>query len=303
MNPHNIEMLNKQFNLDGQLSFLEVADELILIKFSNTHGRGSLTLQGAQLLGWEPWDQEPLIWLSAKAKYQKGKAIRGGIPICWPWFGNVESNSDLPAHGFARNSLWQMKSVEQLPDDAICISLQLMQSEASLKLWPYRCELTISYMFGKNLEIELVSSNLDQSDIELTEAFHTYFHVSHIEHIRIDGLDSVQYIDKLDQGKIKQQNGSIVFNGETDRVYLNTLNKCYIDDPGFKRRIGIEKSGSLSTVIWNPWVEKAKKLGDMDINGYRDMVCVESGNMASNSITLKPGEQHKLHTIYSIETL
>jgi glucose-6-phosphate 1-epimerase len=194
-------------------------------------------------------------------------------------------------------------AVEEAGAGGTRLILNLEQNDAARQYWPYSSELRMCVSLGAALEIELNTRNTGMTPIIIGEALHTYFEVSDAREITVHGLDGCEYIDKVDDGKRKRQLGPVTFSGETDRVYLDTVDDCLIDDPGLNRRIRISKQGSRSTVIWNPWREKAAKMGDLGEEGYLNMVCVESANAADNVVSIAAGNEHRLRVTYRLEPL
>ncbi len=258
----------------------------------------SLLLQGAQLLFWAPQGQSPVVWLSPGAKFLAGKSPRGGIPICWPWFGPHEK-PNYPAHGVARASDWSLLEARRDEGGDDVLRFRLLPSAELQALYPSDVDLEVSYRLGAQLEVTLTTHNRSNTSFELTEALHTYLGIGDISEISIDGLEATDFIDKVDQGTRHRQSGSIQIASETDRVYLSTQNRCSVNDPILQRRIVIDKEGSASTIVWNPWSEKAQSLGDLGDSGYRQMICVESGNALENAISVAPGDTHQLCVRYS----
>jgi glucose-6-phosphate 1-epimerase len=222
--------------------------------------------------------------------------------VCWPWFGPHPTEPSFPSHGFARTSPWEVTQTRSLSNADVRLSLRLAQSDAVRPLWPHLSRLDVHISVGTVLTIELVTQNIGPSPITLGEALHAYFQVADVRQVAIDGLEGCHYVDKVDRGQRKTQLGPVKLEAETDRVYRDTTADCLIHDPSLKRRIRISKRGSRSTVIWNPWAEKAAQLGDMGQDGYLNMVCVESGNAADNVVTVAPGQKHHLWTRYQVES-
>ena len=299
----DISVLNARYGIPGQLTVKAGPEGLAMVEVANAQAGATIALQGAQVLGWVPLGQQPVIWLSGAARYASGKSIRGGIPLCWPWFGPHPSEADFPAHGFARTSLWEIVDTRALADGATRIGLRLTHTDASRALWPHAAELECHISVGATLEIDLLTRNTGSAPIKIGQALHTYFAVSDVRQIRIEGLEGCHYLDKVDGGRRKQQLGPVTFVAETDRIYLDTAADCLIDDPGLARRIRIHKRGSRSTVVWNPWIEKAARLGDLGADGYLHMVCVESANAADDLVTIPPGAEHSLAVRYTLEPL
>lgn len=298
-----LENLNSQFAIAGHISF-KPAGELIVAEIANAHGAASICLQGGHVMSWTPTGASvPVVWLSKLAKLAPGKSIRGGAPVCWPWFGPHATESSFPGHGYARTVPWAVTATQALPDGATQIALQLEENDASRAMWPHqsRCEILVTA--GKTLKIALTTSNLGSEDFVIGEALHTYFQIGDIAEIQLRGLEGCEYLDKAGGSVRKHQEGALKFSGETDRVYVNTQADCLIDDTRLERRIRVNKSGSLSTVVWTPWTEKADKMGDFGPDGWREMVCVESANALENVVTVKAGESHTMAVEYAAEAL
>ncbi|MBI3778899.1 MAG: D-hexose-6-phosphate mutarotase [Gammaproteobacteria bacterium] len=294
--------LNARFGLSGRVIFREGPGGLAVAEVTNSQGSASIALQGAHLMTWTPRGHKPVIWLSRAARFAPGKSIRGGVPICWPWFGPHASNAALPAHGFARTVPWEVIGAQSLADGATRLDFRLIQNEATHAQWPHATLVECRITVGAALEIDLVTRNADRSAITIGDALHTYFQVSDVRRVTIRGLEGCPYLDKVDGGRRKQQSGAVTISAETDRIYLESSADCVIDDPGFRRRIRIRKRGSRSSVVWNPWIEKSVKMGDFGENGYLDMVCVESTNAADDVVTIAPGGEHHLWVRYEVES-
>jgi D-hexose-6-phosphate mutarotase len=285
------------------VTFKEGPGGLVAVEVANIQGTATIALQGAHVLTWAPRGQQSVIWFSRAAKFLPGKSIRGGVPVCWPWFGPHATEASFPTHGFARTVPWEVIGTQAVADRATRLDFRLVQSEATRVLWPHASSLECYITVGAVLEIDLVTRNLGSSPITIGDALHTYFEVSDVRNITIHGLEGCPYLDKIDGGKRKLQSGPITIKAETDRIYLNSTADCLIDDPGLERRICIGKRGSCSSVVWNPWIEKASKMGDFGDNGYLNMVCLESTNAADDVVAIPPGGTHRLWVRYSVESL
>ncbi|MEK7322917.1 MAG: D-hexose-6-phosphate mutarotase, partial [Pseudomonadota bacterium] len=207
------------------------------------------------------------------------------------------------AHGYARTTPWEVIHSEALTDGATRLVFRLSENEATRGQWPHATPVECHISVGTRLEIELVTRNAGAAPVTISQALHTYFAVSDIRHVTISGLDGCPYLDKVDGGKRKEQLGPVSFSGEVDRIYLDSLDACVIEDPNARRRIVVSKHGSRSTVVWNPWIEKAAKMGDLGDDGYLRMVCVESANAADDAVTIAPGAEHRLWARYAVEAL
>jgi dihydroxy-acid dehydratase len=297
-----------RFAIAGQLSFRVGAGGLTYADIDNHGGRATICLQGAHVVSFRPKSQhEPVVWVSDAAKFAAGKSIRGGAPVCWPWFGAHATEAAFPAHGFARTVPWQVTATRKRNDAKTEITLQLVDNEQTRAQWPHPTRLTLTVVVGAKLEMQLATTNTGTTPIQIGEALHTYLHISDIGSVKVSGLEGASFHDKVDHFATKKQSGAIGFNGEVDRVYVNTPADCVIEDAGLKRRIRIAKTGSRSTIVWTPWTEKADKMGDMGAGksgaGWREMVCVESANAMDNLVTVAPGETHTLAVTYSVEPL
>ena len=295
------QQLNAQFGIPGQLSFRDDASGLIVAEMATA----SLCLQGAHLMAWQPRSQAvPVLWLSRDAKLAAGKSIRGGVPVCWPWFGAHASESGFPAHGYARTVPWQVVESGTEPDGATRLTLRLAESEKTRAKWPHSCTLDLTVIVGERLRMELSTENTGESDFAVSEALHAYFRVGDIGAVHVAGLAGCDYWDKVGGSTLKKQDDIIRFAGETDRVYINTAAECVIEDDRLKRRIHVAKSGSLSTVVWTPWTAKADRMGDLgQPDGWREMLCVESANAIENTVMVAAGTKHTLIVEYRAESL
>lgn len=293
-----IQSLNQKFGIAGKVGF-EMAGELVVARVATPRASATIALQGAHVLTWQPKGQQPVIWVSKLAKYAPGKSVRGGIPVCWPWFGPHASNPQFPGHGFARTVPWALVASKELPDGRIRLDFELVKSEATQAQWPHASIVRNIVTVGEELEVELVTTNTGKEPFQLGQALHTYFVVGDIRRATVAGLDGCEYLDKVGGGR-KRQQGQVTFTQETDRIYLGTHGCCGILDPVLDRTILITSTGSRSTIVWNPWTDKATKMGDFGDEGPWRMVCVETANAAEDVITLKAGETHRLAAQYRV---
>lgn len=255
------------------------------------YSRCKIALHGAHVLSFIPNGSEDILWLSSKAIYKNDKAIRGGIPICLPWFGGA----DIPSHGFARVSQWEVVKSGVDEDGSPFIYLKLESDE-----WEHKFSAELFIEVSDVLKLELTMKNLDEKAFTFTQALHTYFNISDVKNVSLIGLDGVKYIDSLDGNAEKTQHGAIEIDAEIDRIYQDTEDECIIEDKGYKRKISISKVNSKSTVVWNPWIKKSASMADFDEGGYKNMLCVESANIGNEEITLQSGEEHSMKVFISI---
>jgi D-hexose-6-phosphate mutarotase len=297
----DFENLNARFSLGRALNFVQDASGLVVAEIENPLASARLTLCGAHLLQWRPRSTSlPVVWYSDKAHLEMGKPPHSGAPVCWPWFGKHVLEPDYPAHGFARNQPWEVVDAGQEADGATRLTLRLLAGSATQPMWAHPSLLTLDLIIGETLRMHLTTTNTGDAPFEITEALHTYFQVSDVAQVKVLGLDDVAYLDKVENFARKQQQGAVSFEGETDRVYVDTEAECVIEDPGLRRRIRIAKSGSQSTVVWTPWQEKAIDMEDIGEEWHR-MLCVESANAAHNVVTVAPRATHVLSVEYSVQ--
>jgi D-hexose-6-phosphate mutarotase len=305
---HNATELNDRYAIPFKLRFKQLVDttggSLISAVITNAHASANICLQGGQVLSWQPVSTpEPVLWISKSAYFTAGKSIRGGIPVCWPWFGAHASEASFPAHGFARTQAWQVKGSRSLDDGSTELNLTMPISPALQPMWPHQAQLELLINVGASLKIALITRNLGDVDFSITEALHTYFQISDVSHVHVDGLDGVHFHDKAAGWAQGDQTGAIGFDGEVDRVYVNSTQRCNIVDAAYKRRIRIAKLGSQSTIVWNPASARASQMGDLGKDGWKSFVCVESGNALENAVTVAAGKSHTLAVEYRVEAL
>ncbi|WP_095158921.1 D-hexose-6-phosphate mutarotase [Pseudomonas sp. Irchel 3E13] len=268
--------------------------------------------QGAQVLSYQRLGEPPLLWLSDQALFTRGKSVRAGVPVCWPWFGNLQRNpeavrnqfngSDAPAHGLARGRDWQLLGIDS-SGDSVQLAFTLPESQGDLPGWPHQVELTLSIVMDEQLTLNLTSTNLGTDHVTLSQALHSYFAVSDVRSVRVEGVNGLSYIETLADWEQRSQPADLTFSGETDRIYLNTPSLLSIVDPAWNRRIRLSCSGSRSAVIWNPWTERAAQLADMADDGWQRMLCIETANVWDDLVELAPGASHTLGLSIASETL
>lgn len=297
---NEIESLNRRFGIAGQVQFKTGPGGLAVADVTNAAGVATIALQGAHVMTWAPAGEHPVIWLSPAAKFAAGKSIRGGVPVCWPWFGPHATQATFPGHGYARTVPWEVIATKTRSDGTHLV-FRLMESEATRAQWPHATEVTLAVTVGATLAFELSTRNRGTAPVTIGDALHTYFEVGDVRRVQVHGLDRCPYLDKVDGGQRKVQAGPVTIAGEVDRIYLDSAADCVIDDPDLKRRIRVSKSGSRSTVVWNPWIDKAAKMADFGTDGYLKMLCVESTNAAEDVVSVAPGATHVLAVTYSIE--
>ena len=273
---------------------------LDFIEISNDYASASICTQGAHLTSFTPHGAKPVVWMSEQSAYTPGKPLRGGVPVCWPWFGPAPAPGKL-SHGFARATNWKLVGCDELAGGATGLRFALDESICPEAGFAFKLEM--AFTIGKALEMTLTTQNLSQAPVTIGEALHTYFNISDITNVEINGLDGAVYEDRV-PGAPKllgnRQQGPIRFTAETDRIYLPTQSTAEIVDRGFGRTVVVEKSGSLSTVVWNPWQEKSRRMADFGDEEYHTMLCIEAANAAGDTRTLPSGQSHSLTQKISI---
>ncbi|HVO20954.1 MAG TPA: D-hexose-6-phosphate mutarotase [Anaeromyxobacter sp.] len=283
--------LNSRFGVPG-VAFRPGPGGLESVEVENGKGTATVALQGAHVLAWAPRGEEPVVWLSEAARFVPGAAVRGGIPICWPWFGPHPTDAARPQHGFARTSEWQVVAVERLPDERTRLTFRLPDGHGG-DAWPHRTEVLYVVTVGRTLELDLVTRNAGEEPLAIGQALHTYFRVSDYERVTVHGVEGCRYLDKV-SGAEGLQDRPLTLTGKFDRVFLGSSRDCIIEDPGLSRAIRVAKRSSSSTVVWNPGIAGAT--GDYGPRGSREMLCLETANVANDVVRLAP---HAVHVLFA----
>jgi glucose-6-phosphate 1-epimerase len=287
----SIADLNSRFQIRGAASVVEGKGGLPKIQITTPIALGEIYLHGAHITSWKPSGEEELLFLSPLSLYEDGKAIRGGVPICFPWFGAKADDANAPAHGFVRTKSWQLESIGQSGEEII---LSTVSDDATRALWPHDFRLEYRVVFGTELLMELTMTNTGTSPLRFEEALHAYYSVGDATKVSVSGLDGAKYLDKTDSMHEKTQTGDVTITAETDRVYVHTAHALELYDPVLQRRIALEKEESRNTVVWNPWTEKARALADLGEDQWKLMLCIEAANVGDTAVELAPGEQHRM---------
>ena len=266
-----------------------------LLSIDNGYAKAEISLFGAHVLRYQRHGEPASLWLSDKAVLDGSKPIRGGIPLCWPWFGPAPARvgSGKPAHGFARTSLWTLDGVSD-HEEGTLVHLSLTDSDASRALWPHPFELDLDVLVGKELSLVLTTRNTGQEPLVYSGALHTYLQISAPEAVSVTGLGE-PYLDKVVGGQHAQQQGSLTLSGALDRIYLDAETTVVVQDRD--HRIGVTSGNHDSVVVWTPWLEGATAMADMSDDGYRTMLCVETAITDEAGVTVAAGEEHSLSTV------
>ena len=283
----------RQFEIAGIAEVVEGNGGLPKVRITTPEASGEIYLHGAHITSWKPSGTEEVLFLSSKSRWEHGRAIRGGVPICFPWFGGKSDDPKAPAHGFARTKAWRLESISQV-GRAVTVSMFTESDESTKTWWPADFRLVYRVTFGTELGLELQMTNTGRTRLRFEEALHAYHSVGNIQEARMRGLDGVQYLDKTDSNRKKLQQGEIAITSETDRIYLDTTDAIELDDPVMHRATRVIKENSRTTVVWNPWVQKARALSDFGDDEWTQMICIESSNVSDFAVDLAPGQQHTM---------
>ena len=294
-----IDDLNARFAISGIAQVVAGNGGLPKIQIATPAACAEIYLHGAQIASWIPAGQEEILFLSTQSRFEEGKAIRGGIPICFPWFRAKADDPKAPAHGFVRTKSWQLESIAA-QQDSVVVTLAAQSDEQCLQLWPHGFRLVLRLTVGRQLKLELTALNAGATAFQFEEALHTYFRVGSAEEVRIAGLNGAAYLDNRDQNRQKIQHGDDIFNAATDNAYIESQSPVEIVDHILKRCIRTEKQNSSTTIVWNPWQDGAAALADLGDDEWRQFACVEAGNILAAAISLNPGEQHTMAATISV---
>ena len=298
----NIEQLNAKYSIANQLEFVADKGGLPMIQVNSSQAKALISIHAGQVLSYQPVGElEDVMFLSEKAYYQAGKAIKGGAPICWPWFGADPEGKGRPGHGFVRNRGWNVVATEALANGDIKVTVGLDDTAETQAIWPHAFSLRQEIIIGDSLNLSLITRNTGNEKFSITQAFHTYFKVGDIARAKVLGLAGCDYLDKAGGGSVqKHQSGDVVIDAEVDRIYLNVGNTLTIDDSALNRRIQITSQGSKTAVVWNPWEKIAKDMADLEDDDYKRLLCVETTNAADDVVEVLPGGECRLVANYRV---
>ena len=294
-----IPELDRRFEVPGIAQLVEGNGGMPKVRITSPEVVGEMYLHGAHVTSWKPAGKEEVLFLSSQSRWEHGHAIRGGVPICFPWFGGKTDDPKAPAHGFVRTNAWHLESIAQV-GDAVTVTMFTESNDGTKRWWPAEFRLVHRATFGSELSLELVVTNTGRTSLRFEEALHAYHRVGNIGKTRVRGLDTVHYFDKTDSNRKKMQHGEIVIVSETDRVYLNTRDAIELEDPVLRRRTRVTKENSRTTVVWNPGVQKAHTLSDLAGDEWMQMICIEASNISDFAVDLAPGQQHKMKALVRV---
>ncbi|MEO1341579.1 MAG: D-hexose-6-phosphate mutarotase [Cyanobacteria bacterium J06635_13] len=298
----NIEQLNADYGIADKVKFVEGQGGFPVIEVNNEYAEAKISVYAGQVLSFKPVGQaEDVMFLSSQAYYQAGKAIKGGTPICWPWFGPDPEAKGRANHGFVRNRLWEVQEVVSTQDGATKVTLGLSDTEETRGIWDYSFKFAIAITVGKVLTVALITQNTDSKPFEITQAMHTYFRIGDIKQVSVLGLADKSYLDKVDGGKEKTQSGDVTFTEECDRIYLDVPSQLTVDDRAWNRKIVVSATNSKTAIVWNPGAEISANMADLGDRDYENFVCVETANAANEVIEVAAGEQYQMTAEYAVQ--
>ncbi|HKI88554.1 MAG TPA: D-hexose-6-phosphate mutarotase [Draconibacterium sp.] len=299
----DIEELEDKFSIEGEVGFAELENDLIFITVVNKFAEADICLYGAHVTNFRPYNTMELLWMSPTSNFQEGNPIRGGIPVCFPWFGPHKSDPEKPQHGFARLMYWEVVETKSLPTGETLVRLQLYSSEKTKNYWPHDFYAELIIVVGKNLSTTLKVTNTSSEIVEYSCALHSYFNLSAIDNIAIEGLQNTKYHNQLEPGDFTQVEPLLKIQKAETRHYYDTETPCIIHDGVFGRRIFAAKTGSKVTTVWNPWEETCRNIEDMSDDAWQTFVCVEAVNAFEDVIKLSAGESHETSAIIGLVDL
>jgi glucose-6-phosphate 1-epimerase len=300
----SVANLNRVYSRHNKLFFEEGPSGFPLAQIRTERGSATLAMYGAQLIGFKPAHSEhDLFYLSDDAVYQAGKAIRGGAPLCWPWFGADPDDAGHQAHGFVRNMFWELLDT-RIHDNVVSATFGIESSHVTHhEWWDHDFKLRKTITVGDELTVSLTTENLDDQPLRMSEALHSYLLVGDVTKARVKGLEKTAYLDKTLDFSQDIQQGDITISEEFDRIYLESPHKVELIDPSLNRKVTVQQQGAENFVVWNPWQEKAKQLADMPDADFNSFLCIETANALDYAVTIPAGHSHTMQVNYKIEQL
>ena len=296
-----LDELNERFGIPGVVRFDEGAGSLDRAAIATARSEAHVYLLGGHVTHWRPAGGEDVLWVSRESSFAVGRPIRGGVPVCHPWFAAKSDEPNAPSHGYVRLMAWDVESVAQAGDGSVTLVLWTKFSRPAGSAWPGNFELRNTVTVGEALTMSLETRNFGPEPLTITEALHSYFRVSDVRNVSVAGLAGCEYFDKVAAATLRQGDEPVTFAGETDRVFRHAGGACVLDDSGLGRKIHIAKRGSRSTVVWNPWTDKARRMADFGDDEWPGMVCVETANALDDAVTIPPGGSHTMTARISLD--
>ena len=296
-----LELLNQKYGIDGKLVFRQHSSGFVFADVTALHAKAGILLYGAHIISFVPEGEDEVLWLSPISDLAEGKAVRGGVPVCFPWFGPAPFDRNLPKHGFARLMEWEMESSQALGNGDVQLSMSLVSSDESYFFWPFEFKATMTFVIGRQLEATLRIVNTGATELQYSGALHTYFNVGDASSVSVEGLSGHHFYPNGSTEQQIQREPFFALDGFVDRCYVHHQQPCLIHDSAMGRTIKADKKGSRVTVLWNPWEESTRLIPDIEDQGYRNFVCVEAANNFDDTIVLQPGGSHQTAIMLMVE--
>jgi glucose-6-phosphate 1-epimerase len=295
-----IDKLNEKFGIKDGIEFEKRKNDLIFLKISNKYANAEVCLYGAHITSFIPHGSRDVLWMSPASYFEAGKPVRGGIPVCFPWFGPHQTDPAKPQHGFARLMFWELTEIITALNGETRVSLQLCSSAITNNYWPSGFCAELIMVVGKTLKVSLKVTNTSDKQFNYSCALHSYYNIADIRHIAIDGLSGTLYHNHLQPGEFFQESGKLEIQQAETRHYHNTAAACVIEDPIFNRKILAAKSGSKVTTVWNPGESACTAIADLPDDGFKYFICIEAVNSFEDIIILNPGQSHETSAIIGL---
>lgn len=296
----NIEELNERYGIPGVARVMEGNSGLPMVRVTTQESSADIYLHGAQVTSWKPVGQEDVLFVSERSQWHEGKAIRGGIPICFPWFRAKADEAKAPAHGVVRTRVWNLERVNAAADGSVTVTFSIDSDASTRRWWAHDFFLELRVTIGKTLSLKLIATNTGSTTFRFEEALHTYFRVGDVERVVVEGLDGSKYLDNTDGNREKPQEGELKLTGPTDNAYVNATGAVELVDPAMSRKLITEKENSATTIVWNPWATGAADLADLGDEEWQPMLCIEASNILGAAVSLAPGEEHAMGATLSL---
>jgi glucose-6-phosphate 1-epimerase len=259
---------------------------------------GEVLLHGAHVTRFTPAGMEPLLFVSDRAVFRDGAAVRGGVPVIFPWFGPRAGHPESPMHGLVRTRAWKLLRVAATAEGVVEVVLGIGDTAETRAHWDHSFRLELAVRFATDLGVRLTVLNSGAQAFRCETAFHPYFVVGDIRSVGVRGLLGVPYLSKTEGMARRVEDEEVVrFSGETDRVYCGTEGTCVIEEPG-RPSVVLEKRGSRTTVVWNPWIAKAAAMADFGDAEWPGMVCVEQANVGDDALEVSAGQSVEMGAVY-----
>ncbi len=295
-----IDEMNERFAVPEIVELVPGNGGLAKVRVTVPAASGEVYLQGAQVMSWRPAGFKEVIFVSERSHWEDGRAIRGGIPVCFPWFRGKTDDPKAPAHGVVRTRAWTLQSITAEGDGSVTVVCLTESDESTQRWWPHDFRLTHRISMGETLRMELTATNIGSNAFRFEEALHTYFRVGDVERVEVRGLKGVAYLDNMDGNREKVESRELTVSGPIDNAYLDATGPAEIVDPIEGRKLLTQKENSATTVVWNPGEEGAGRLADLGDQEWHPMICVEGANILGAAISLGPGESHTMRVTLSL---